>query len=145
MNVIAMDLIVFAKKIESVLKKTTSEFEPISSATEDGALWGFEMDEEGSGFLALDANRGTFDLPTVTVSLSLGALEDATEEDLLDLLALNGDLLGASLALTPPLGDAEEEFLMLQTKFPAVDFSEEIFTNSVMSLMAQMVMFFDAE
>lgn len=140
-----MDLIAFAKEIEAVLKKTASEYEPVSPAAEDGALWGFEMDEDASGFLALDSNQGTFDLPTVTVSLSLGTLEDVTQEDLLDLLALNGDLLGASLTLTPPLGEAQEEFLMLQTKFPAVDFSEEMFEKSVTSLMTQISIFFDAE
>ena len=72
-----MDLVAFAQKMEAVLKKAASEYEPISPAAEDGALWGFELGEEGSGFLSLEPNQGTFDLPTVTVSLSLGPIEDA--------------------------------------------------------------------
>ncbi|AMD93737.1 hypothetical protein AXF15_11940 [Desulfomicrobium orale DSM 12838] len=140
-----MDLVAFAQKMEAVLKKAASEYEPISPAAEDGALWGFELGEEGSGFLSLEPNQGTFDLPTVTVSLSLGPIEDAGREDLLDLLTLNGDLLGASLTVTPPLGDEQEEFLMLQTKFPAEEFSEDMFNKSVTSLMTQISIFFEAE
>ena len=34
----------------------------------------------------------------------------------MDLLTINGDLLGASLTITPPLGEEQEEFLMLQTQ-----------------------------
>ena len=103
------------------------------------------MNEKDSGFLSLEPNQGTFDLPTITVSLSLGPIEDAGREDLLDLLTLNGDLLGASLTVTPPLGDEQEEFLMLQTKFPAEEFSEDMFNKSVTSLMTQISIFFEAE
>jgi hypothetical protein len=140
-----MDLIKFAENMEAVLKKVAAESELISPVTEDGALWGFEINEDASGFLSLDSNQGTFDVPTVTVSLSLGAIEEVSKEDLLDLLALNGDLFGASLTITPPLGEEQEDFLMLQTKFAATDFSEDTFSKSVRSLLTQMSIFFDAE
>ena len=55
-----MDLVAFAQKMEAVLKKAASEYEPIFPAAEDGALWGFELGEEGSGFLSLEPNQGTF-------------------------------------------------------------------------------------
>jgi hypothetical protein len=140
-----MDLIKFATDIESVLKKVATESEPVSPATEDGAIWGFELGEDASGFLSLESNQGTFDVPTVTVSLSLGSIEEISKEDLMDLLIINGDLLGASLTITPPLGEEQEEFLMLQTKFVAADFSEDMFNKSVTSLMTQMSIFFEAE
>ena len=82
---------------------------------------------------------------TVTVSLSLGSIEEVTKEDLMDLLTINGDLLGASLTITPPLGEEQEEFLMLQTKFVATEFSEDMFNKSITSLMTQMSIFFEAE
>jgi hypothetical protein len=135
----------FAKDIEAVLKKVATESEPVSPATEDGAIWGFELGEDASGFLSLESNQGTLDVPTVTVSLSLGSIEEISKEDLMDLLIINGDLLGASLTITPPLGEEQEEFLMLQTKFVATDFSEDMFNKSVTSLMTQMSIFFEAE
>jgi hypothetical protein len=140
-----MDMFKFAKDIETVLKKVATESEPVSPATEDGAIWGFELGEDASGFLSLESNQGTLDVPTVTVSLSLGSIEEISKEDLMDLLIINGDLLGASLTITPPLGDEQEEFLMLQTKFVATDFSEDMFNKSVTSLMTQMSIFFEAE
>jgi hypothetical protein len=140
-----MDLIQFSKDIENVLRKAASEIDQISPASEDGALWGFELEDDASGFLSLESNEGTFDVPTVTISLSLGAIEEITKDDLLDLLTINGDLLGASLTITPPLGEAQEEFLMLQTKFLATEFSEEMFAKSITSLMTQMSIFFEAE
>ncbi len=140
-----MDLIKFAAEMEQVLRKVASEFEPVSEPTEDGALWGFELDEDASGFLSLESNQGTLDVPTVTVSLSLGSIEEVSREDLMDLLTINGDLLGASLTITPPLGEEQEEFLMLQTKFVATEFSEEMFTKSMTSLMTQMSIFFEME
>ena len=140
-----MDLTKMSGEMETVLRKIASESDLITPLSEDGALWGFELADEASGFLSLEANTGTFDVPTVTVSLSLGAIEDISKEDLLDLLAINGDLLGASLTITPPLGDGQEEFLMLQTKFVASEFSEEAFNKSLTSLMTQMSIFFEAE
>ncbi len=140
-----MDLIKFAKDMEAVLRKVATEFEMVSPAAEDGALWGFELGEEASGFLSLESNQGTLDVPTVTVSLSLGSIEEVTKEDLMDLLTINGDLLGASLTITPPLGEEQEEFLMLQTKFVATEFSEDMFNKSITSLMTQMSIFFEAE
>jgi hypothetical protein len=140
-----MDLIKFAKDMEVVLRKVATEFEMVSPAAEDGALWGFELGEEASGFLSLESNQGTLDVPTVTVSLSLGSIEEVTKEDLMDLLTINGDLLGASLTITPPLGEEQEEFLMLQTKFVATEFSEDTFNKSITSLMTQMSIFFEAE
>ena len=80
-----MDLIKFATDIESVLKKVATESEPVSPATEDGAIWGFELGEDASGFLSLESNQGTLDVPTVTVSLSLGSIEEVSKEDLMDL------------------------------------------------------------
>lgn len=140
-----MDLIKFAKDMEVVLRKVATEFEMVSPAADDGALWGFELGEEASGFLSLESNQGTLDVPTVTVSLSLGSIEEVTKEDLMDLLTINGDLLGASLTITPPLGEEQEEFLMLQTKFVATEFSEDTFNKSITSLMTQMSIFFEAE
>jgi hypothetical protein len=140
-----MDLIKFAADMEKVLRKVATEFEPVAEATEDGALWGFELGEDASGFLSLESNQGTLDVPTVTVSLSLGSIEEVSKEDLMDLLTINGDLLGASLTITPPLGEEQEEFLMLQTKFVATDFSEDMFNKSVTSLMTQMSIFFETE
>lgn len=140
-----MDMMKFAKDIETVLKKVATESEPVSPATEDGGIWGFELGEDASGFLSLESNQGTLDVPTVTVSLSLGSIEEVSKEDLMDLLIINGDLLGASLTITPPLGEEQEEFLMLQTKFVATDFSEDMFNKSVTSLMTQMSIFFEAE
>jgi hypothetical protein len=140
-----MDMMKFAKDIEAVLKKVATESEPVSPATEDGGIWGFELGEDASGFLSLESNQGTLDVPTVTVSLSLGSIEEVSKEDLMDLLIINGDLLGASLTITPPLGEEQEEFLMLQTKFVATDFSEDMFNKSVTSLMTQMSIFFEAE
>jgi hypothetical protein len=124
-----MDMMKFAKDIETVLKKVATESEPVSPATEDGGIWGFELGEDASGFLSLESNQGTLDVPTVTVSLSLGSIEEVSKEDLMDLLIINGDLLGASLTITPPLGEEQEEFLMLQTKFVATEFSEDMFNN----------------
>lgn len=140
-----MDLIKFAKEMETVLKAAATESELVSPASEDGAIWGFEIGEDASGFLSLESNQGTLDVPTVTVSLSLGSIEEISKEDLMDLLIINGDLLGASLTITPPLGEEQEEFLMLQTKFVASDFSEDMFNKSVTSLMTQMSIFFEAE
>ena len=140
-----MDLIKFAKEMETVLKTAATESELVSPASEDGAIWGFELGEDASGFLSLESNEGTLDVPTVTVSLSLGSIEEVSKEDLMDLLIINGDLLGASLTITPPLGEEQEEFLMLQTKFVASDFSEDMFNKSVTSLMTQMSIFFEAE
>ncbi|NCD24215.1 MAG: hypothetical protein EOL86_01285 [Deltaproteobacteria bacterium] len=140
-----MDLIQFSKEIETVLRKAASEIDLVSPASEDGALWGFELDDDASGFVSLESNQGTFDVPTVTISLSLGAIEDIGKDDLVDLLIINGDLLGASLTITPPLGEEQEEFLMLQTKFVASEFSEDMFSKSITSLMTQMSIFFEAE
>lgn len=140
-----MDLIKFAKEMETVLKAAATESELVSPASEDGAIWGFELGEDASGFLSLESNEGTLDVPTVTVSLSLGSIEEISKEDLMDLLIINGDLLGASLTITPPLGEEQEEFLMLQTKFVATDFSADMFNKSVTSLMTQMSIFFEAE
>ena len=140
-----MDLIKFAEEMETVLKAAATESELVSPASEDGAIWGFELGEDASGFLSLESNQGTLDVPTVTVSLSLGSIEEVSKEDLMDLLIINGDLLGASLTITPPLGEEQEEFLMLQTKFVATDFSEDMFNKSVTSLMTQMSIFFEAE
>ena len=140
-----MDLIQFAPEIEKVLRKVASEIDLISPVSEDGALWGFELEDDASGFVSLESNQGTLDVPTVTISLSLGAIEEISKDDLIDLLTINGDLLGASLTITPPLGEEQEEFLMLQTKFVATDFSEDMFNKSVTSLMTQMSIFFEAE
>lgn len=140
-----MDLIKFAEEMETVLKAAATESELVSPASEDGAIWGFELGEDASGFLSLESNQGTLDVPTVTVSLSLGSIEEVSKEDLMDLLIINGDLLGASLTITPPLGEEQEEFLMLQTKFVASEFSGDMFNKSVTSLMTQMSIFFEAE
>ncbi|NLW81515.1 MAG: hypothetical protein GXY42_07580 [Desulfovibrionales bacterium] len=140
-----MDLIRFSRDVENVLRKVATEFDQLSQPTEDGALWGFELEDDASGFVSLESNQGTLDVPTVTISLSLGAIEEVSREDLMDLLTINGDLLGASLTITPPLGEEQEEFLMLQTKFVASEFSEDMFIKSINSLMTQMSIFFEAE
>lgn len=140
-----MNVIELAKEMEAVLRKVAVEWEPMAPPSEDGAMWGFELEDEISGFLSLDSNEGTLDVPTVAVSLSLGAIEEISSDDLKDLLAINGDLLGAVLTITPPLGAEEEEFLMLQTKFMAAEFSEDMLTKSLTSLMTQMSIFFESE
>lgn len=140
-----MDMTAIAENIETALQAIASEIDAIAPLSEDGALWGFELEDEASGFVALDLNQGTFDVPTVTISLSLGTIEDISKDDLLDLLAINGDLLGASLTVTPPLGDEQAEFLMLQTKFMAGEFSKEMLTKSMTSLLTQMSIFFEMD
>lgn len=97
-----MDLIRFSRDVENVLRKVATEFDQLSQPTEDGALWGFELEDDASGFVSLESNQGTLDVPTVTISLSLGAIEEVSREDLMDLLTINGDLLGASLTITLP-------------------------------------------
>lgn len=140
-----MDLQGLSQNIEAVLGKVSSEFDAIAPLGEDGALWGFELEDDASGFISLELNEGTFDVPTVTISLSLGTIEEISKDDLLDLLAINGDLLGAALTITPPLGEEQEEFLMLQTKFVATEFSEEMLTRSLTSLMTQISIFFEVD
>lgn len=140
-----MDLQHYADAMENVLRAVASEMDAIYPLDEEGAMWGFELENEISGFLALDTNTGTFDEPTVTLSLSLGPIEDATADDMKDLLALNGDLFNATLTVTPPMGDTGEEFLMLQTKFLAAEFSAERFDAAMTSLARQMTLFFEAD
>lgn len=140
-----MDLFKMAQEVVAVVQEECSDFEELVPASEDSAVWGFIIDEDTSGFVFLDANLGTFDVATVTISLSLGTLEDITKDDLLELLSVNGELLGASLTITPPFGDEQEEFLMLQTKFLATEFSKTMFVNSLNSLVAQISLFFAAE
>lgn len=140
-----MDLNALAKEMERVLRTVAVEYDLAAPVSEDGALWGFELEEDASGFLSLESNQGTYDVPTVTVSLSLGPLEDVSVEELKELLIINGDLLGASLTITPPLGTEQEEFLLLQTRFVATEFSEEMLNKSLSSLMTQMSLFFEAE
>lgn len=140
-----MDLIKMAKEVEVVLREQSADFEELAPASEDGAMWGFALDDDTSGFISLESNQGTFDIPTVSISISLGTLGEAGQEDLLELLAINGELLGATLTITPPLGDEQEEFLMLQTKFVAVEFSQDMFVKSINSLLTQVSIFFESE
>ncbi|GAB1409525.1 hypothetical protein MASR1M90_06790 [Desulfovibrionales bacterium] len=140
-----MDLQAYAKKVETVLRAAAVEMETIHDLDQGNSMWGFELEDETSGFVLLVDKTATFDKPVVVVSFTLGPLDDASEDDLKDLLALNGELHDACLTITPPMGDDDEEFLMLQTRFPAVEFSAERFAQALSSLRTQYSLFFEEE
>lgn len=138
-----MDFSILAQKVEEALGQQTLEFEVLVPVMDDGAMWGFMLANELSGFVTLEANLDTYNLPTLSIALSLGALEEVGREDLLDLLDLNGQLLGVSLTMTPALGEEQTEFLLLQTKFLAMEFTPENLANSLLHLETQLSIFFD--
>lgn len=140
-----MDLLAYAHRIETVLRATAVEMETIYEPDQEYAMWGFELEDETSGFLMLIDKTSTFDEPLVTLSFTLGPVDEASEDDLKDLLSVNSELYDASLTITPPMGEDDDEFLLLQTKFPAAEFSAERFALALSSLSKQFALFFGDE
>lgn len=132
--------------IEQVLPRVVSEWELLGDINEDGAVWGFDIEEDdASGFVVLESNVGSYDVPTVSVSLSLGPVSEADRDDLLDMLAISAQLLDACMTITPPIGEEGEEYFLIQTKFLAKDFSEARILSAIKSLATQLDMFFGAQ
>jgi len=135
----------YAGQIEDVLPRIVSEWELLGDLTEDGGVWGFDLEEDNvSGFVVLESNAGTYDVPTVSVALSLGPVSEASRDDLLDMLSVSAQLLDACMTITPPVGEDGEEYFLIQTKFLAKDFSEARMVSAIKSLVAQLDMFFGA-
>ncbi len=129
--------------IEAVLPRVVTEWEMLGDPTEEGAVWGFDLEEDdASGFVVLESNQGTYDVPTVSVALSLGPVSEADRDEVLDMLAVSAQLLDACMTITPPIGEEGEEYFLIQTKFLAKDFSEARMIAAINSLVTQLEMFF---
>jgi hypothetical protein len=140
-----MDLVTLAREIEEGLKKDAQVFELLSDIGPDGAVYGFEMDEEVSGFVSCESNQDGVGTPTVSISVTLGGVQELSQRDLLDLLLINGDLLDATITVTPEFADSEEQFLLLQRKLRAETYDPRSFPQQVESLLSLVDLFFAEE
>jgi hypothetical protein len=140
-----MDLVTLAREIEDELKNSAQESERLTDIGPDGAVFGFEMDEEISGFVSCESNQDGVGTPTVSISLSLGSVQELTQRDLLDLLLINGDLLDATITVTPEFADSEEQFLLLQRKLRAEGFDPGSFKGHLEDLRGLVDLFFTSE
>ncbi|MFP4070503.1 MAG: hypothetical protein ACLFTB_00495 [Desulfovibrionales bacterium] len=126
-----MDLTTLAQAIDKMLQESANEAELLSEITSDGAVWGFEMEEDVSGFISCETNAGTGDVATVSISLSLGSTQGLDRDDLLELLLINGEMLDAHITVTPPFEDSPEQFLLMQRKLPAERFDPREFNDNL--------------
>jgi hypothetical protein len=120
-----MDTKQLIARTEDVLSRVSEEYERLTDATEDGVVWGLELDEDTTGFISMETNE-VLDRLMVSVSLSLGSTQDLSREDLLSVLLVNRDLPGACLTVTPPFEDSPEQFLLLNKMLAAGDFEPDM-------------------
>ena len=137
-----MDLRELAKRIDAMLRKAGADFEQLSEMEDHGCIWGYELDEDTSGFISCEDNASGIDIPTVSITVSLGRIDELRRGDLLDLLEVNGDLLGAGLTVTLPMGEDRGRVLLLQTKMRADAFDPQKFDDYIDVLMDLMELYF---
>jgi hypothetical protein len=140
-----MDLVTLAREIEEELGKSAGLSERLTDIGPDGAVFGFELSEEVSGFVSCESNQDGIGSPTVSISLSLGSVQELNRRDLLDLLLINGDMLNATITVTPEFDDSEDQFLLLQRKIRAEEFDPASFADHVESLRKMADLFFAEE
>lgn len=140
-----MDMNHLCLKIEAALAETGTEFERLDEPSSEGGAWGYEINEDFSGFITCENNTDDLSIPTISVSLSLGPVTELNREDLLDLLDINGDLLGAGLTITPPLAEEGDRFLLLQRRIPADKFEPNQIKDTITHLVHLTELFFTEE
>jgi hypothetical protein len=137
-----MDMTSLCPKIEQSLADIGTEFERLDEPSPDGGAWAYEINEDFSGFVTCENNTDDLNIPTISISLSLGPVTDLTRDDLLDLMDINGDLLGASLTVTPPLAEEGDRFLLLQRRIPAEKFDPTQVKDTITHLIHLTEIFF---
>jgi hypothetical protein len=140
-----MDLVTLAQEIEERLNQDAKVSERLTDIGPDGAVFGFEMDEEISGFISCESNQDGVGIPTVSISLTLGSVQELSQRDFLDLLLINGDLVDATITVTPEFEDSGDQFLLLQRKLRAEGYDTGSFTQHVESLLELANLFFAEE
>ncbi len=136
-----MDFVQLGQQIEAMFKAEEVEFELLDELNEDGGVWGFNIDEDVSGFLRCHyAEIGPRE-PIVCISLSLGALGDYEREDLLGLLEMNGMLYSMQLTVMPELD--EHDIVLLQRSLPAEQFQVADFPRHIQDLVDVMDEYFE--
>ncbi len=136
-----MDFVQLGQQIEAMFKTEEVEAELLGELNEDGGIWGFNIDEDISGFLRCHyAEIGPRE-PIVCISLSLGALGDYERDDLLGLLEMNGMLYSMQLTVMPELAD--QEIVLLQRGMPAKQFQPADFPRHIQELVDVMDEYFE--
>jgi len=139
-----MDLKSKALEIESWLKENAVEYEVLGTVDDEGGAFGYTLSGgDAQGFVAVDSNVEDLQIPTVSVSVLLGELTEASREELLGLLTLNRSLLNASLAAVPL--DETQVLMVIQTRVPVEVFEIGDLGELIESLLDQSSLFFDDE
>lgn len=159
----------FSAKIEEVLSQECTKYECNKTNSDDVGLdWSFVIEDSISGYIFVEKNVDTFNMPTVSIGLYLMDVTDATKDELAEFLALNHSFLNASVALTtvPNLNDLTDQLdenstedeiaeaisdapskdiLTIQTRIPLEAFEPDDFVSLIQNLLFQFEIFSSAE
>lgn len=155
----------FAVRIEEVMTEECSSYEcMLLDENEIGVLWSFLIEETISGYLGIEDNEDTLNVKTVSLGLHLKDITEASREEILAILELNGELINANFSVVKfPVKQAndsdepvfvdegedlvyddedEEEpemrdMLIIQTRLPFEAFSPDDFGAFVQNLLFQ--------
>lgn len=147
-----MDLMKYARSMERVLKRHCDDIVLLGEMEEDSVMWRFSMpvvviDDMGKdtvyGVVSCETNEKDIGIPTVSISISLGEITGFSREKLFRLLAINGDLCGATLIVV--LLPDKSKILFLGYRIPIEDFIPKEFGEYVADLLVQAMMFVPEE
>lgn len=168
-----MDPADFAVRIEEVMTEECSSYEcMLLDENEIGVLWSFVIEDTISGYLGIEDNEDTLNVKTVSLGLHLKDITEATRDEILAILELNGELINANFSVVkfpvkPDSEDSEPVFvdegedliydddtdeepemrdmLIIQTRLPFEAFSPDDFGAFVQNLLFQTDMFLNQD
>lgn len=170
---ITMEPADFAVRIEEVMTEECSSYEcMLLDENEIGVLWSFVIEDTISGYLGIEDNEDTLNVKTVSLGLHLKDITEATRDEILAILELNGELINANFSVVkfpvkPDSEDSEPVFvdegedliydddtdeepemrdmLIIQTRLPFEAFSPDDFGAFVQNLLFQTDMFLNQD
>lgn len=126
--------------LQNVLKQTCVSVEPIGEVDENGASWLCEMDNDICCIVSCEDNAEDFDIPTVSIAISIGDISKLTKNDLFELLSMNDSFWRATLT-TKRIGKSWMLFLQYKVMAESFKMEEAEFLGCIDHLVSQQQMF----
>lgn len=123
-----MELADYSLLIEEALNKETTDYECIELDEDDVAVgWSFVIEDAIPGYLFIDENEYTYDLPTVSMGLHILDVTELSREALVRILKNNAGLINATFSIVniPVLTETDEKSVDKNTSFDD-DFMEYV-------------------
>lgn len=132
-----MNLFELGSAIDQELKNVVDSYELLGDKfDENEGSWFFAFENPNLiGFISYEQNKEDLNVPTVSIAVSLGEATELTQDDLVSLLDINGELINASLSIQDL--DENSRGLFINRRVPAELFEPKGFLAHIEDLTVQ--------